>query len=72
VQQACLYPDALVRKPPAESGVWCVTHSVVDLDTWIIPPVTLGWPSGPPTYVIALAEDDRETERDVQAAHTRQ
>lgn len=72
VQPACPYPDVPIRKPSAESGVWQVIHSAVVLDTCIIPPETFGWPSGPPTYIIPLAEEDREAERDVQAAHRRQ
>lgn len=42
------------------------------LDTWITPPEVLGWPSGPPTYIIPLAEEDEEAKRDVQAAQRRQ
>ena len=72
VQLACPYPDMPTRKPSAESGVWWVIHLAVVLDTWIIPLETLEWPSGPPTYIIPLAEQHKEAERDVQVAHARQ
>lgn len=42
------------------------------LETWIISPETLGWPRGPLTYIIPLAEEDKEAEKDLQAAHRRQ
>lgn len=65
-------PSGAHQKTIAESGVWWVTDSAVVLDIWIIPPEVLGWPSGPPTYIIPLAEEGKEAERDVQAAHRRQ
>lgn len=71
LQPACLYPDIPIRKPSALSSVQQVVHSAVVLETWIIPPETLGWPSGPPRYIL-LAEEDKEAERDVQVAHRRQ
>lgn len=72
MQPACPYPDVPIRKLSAESGVWWVIHLVVVLDTWIIPPEILGWPSGPPKYIIPLAEEDKEAEKYVQVAHARQ
>lgn len=72
VLPACPYSDIPIRKPPAESSVWQVIHSAVVLETWIVSPEILGWPRGPPTYIIPLAEEDKEAEKDLQAAHRRE